>query len=336
MRDVGETRRGMGTRPFRGRGIVGLGEAGAVAIAASDQVDRFARPLQGAVRSVLSGPMQGTKNFLNGTWFGHPLHPALTDVPLGAWSAALIFDALTATGVADLDRAARASIAVGAAGAVGAALTGLADWADTGKEQRRVGLVHAALNSAALGLQVASLIGRGRGRPGAKVLSLVAFATASSAAYLGGQLVYRLGTQVDRTAWTRGLRTFTPAMEVGDLPSEQPFRKEVDGVPVLLVNHQERIYAMEDTCGHAGCALSGGRLEGDAIACPCHGSTYRLADGAVLRGPSPFPQRMFDVRVEAGLISLRRRPQGAAQRPPSTGPTIRPPSGPTHDQAMHP
>lgn len=320
MQDNRRTRRPVGARPPRGHWIVRLGEAGAAAISGSDQVDDVARPLQQAVRRALSGPMRGAKDFLNGTWLGHPLHPVLTDIPLGAWSAAFVFDALTVTGLADLDKAARASVAVGAVGAVGAALTGLADWTDTGKEQRRVGLVHAALNSAALGLQIASLIGRGRGMPGARVLSLLGLATASSAAYLGGQLVYRLGTQVDRTAWKTGLRTFTPAMEAKDLPSERPVRQEVDGVPVLLVDHQHRIYALEDTCGHAGCPLSGGRIEGDAIVCPCHGSTYRLADGAVLRGPSPFPQPTFDVRVDAGLISLRRRPLGAvpAHRLPST------------------
>lgn len=334
MRDERITGRRGGSLPLRGQGFVRLGEAGAAAISGSDRVDSVARPVQQAVRRAFAaGPMRGAKDFLNGTWLGHPLHPVLTDIPLGAWSAALVFDALTAAGVANLDRAARASVAFGAVGAVGAALTGLADWTDTGKEQRRIGLVHAGLNSAALGLQVVSLIGRGRGRPGAKVLSLVAFATASTAAYLGGQLVYRLGTQVDRTAWKTGLRTFTRAMEEKELSSERPVRKEVGGVPVLLVNHREQIYAMEDTCGHAGCPLSGGRLEGEAIVCPCHGSTYRLADGAVLRGPSPFPQPTFDVRVDDGWISLRRRPQGAtaAHRLHPTREAAQPPPRPPHE-----
>ena len=34
------------------------------------------------------------KNFLHGTWIGHPLHVILTDVPIGAWTTAIIFDAL--------------------------------------------------------------------------------------------------------------------------------------------------------------------------------------------------------------------------------------------------
>src|SRR5438045_4184420 len=36
--------------------------------------------------------MQHVRNFLHGTWLGHPLHPAITDVPLGAWTTAAVFD----------------------------------------------------------------------------------------------------------------------------------------------------------------------------------------------------------------------------------------------------
>lgn len=295
-------------RPI-GRRVAGLGVKEIGAITAEDRIDKIARPLQGKVRQLLSLPAgRVAKDLLNGTWLGHPLHPVLTDLPLGTWTAAVAFDAATATGRTNLDRGARASLVVGIAGAVGAALTGLADWSDTNKQQRRIGLVHGTLNTAALLLQIGSVIGRGRGWRGAKALSLMGLATSMSAAYLGGNLVYRLGTQVDRTAWTGGLRHFTPAMADADLPSEKPTRTEVEGVPVMMVRHQGEVYAMEDTCGHAGCPLSDGNLEDGAIVCACHGSTYRLMDGAVLHGPSPFAQPTFDVRVENGRISLRRRP----------------------------
>ena len=77
---------------------------------------------------------------------------------------------------------------------------------------------------------------------------------------------------------------------------------------MLLVRHDGAVFAMEDTCGHAGCPLSSGRLDGSTIVCPCHGSTYRLEDGAVIHGPSPFPQPTFEVRLRDGRIHLRRRP----------------------------
>jgi len=75
-----------------------------------------------------SSSAQKIRNFLNGTWLGEPLHVVLTDLPIGAWTVAIVFDAL------DLIRkrrefspAADTSLAVGLLGAVGAAFTGITD-----------------------------------------------------------------------------------------------------------------------------------------------------------------------------------------------------------------
>src|SRR5438552_12744066 len=81
------------------------------------------------------------KNWLNGVWLGHPVHPALTDVPIGAWVTGALLDVVDAQGAAD------AAMTVGVLASVPTALAGLADWADAGDEPRRVGFVHAALNS---------------------------------------------------------------------------------------------------------------------------------------------------------------------------------------------
>src|SRR5712691_7367073 len=68
---------------------------------------------------------QKVKNFLHGTWLGHPLHVILTDVPIGAWTAALVFDLLAVSSDRkEFDHAADTSIAVGLIGAAGAAVTG--------------------------------------------------------------------------------------------------------------------------------------------------------------------------------------------------------------------
>src|SRR3954451_24560685 len=90
---------------------------------------------------------QKARNFLNGTWLGEPLHVVLTDVPIGAWTVTIIFDAL------DLIRkrrkfslAADTSLAVGLLGAAGAAFTGITDWSDVDPPARRLGLIHGLLN----------------------------------------------------------------------------------------------------------------------------------------------------------------------------------------------
>src|SRR5437660_545283 len=81
------------------------------------------------------------KNWLNGVWLGHPLHPALTDVALGAWWTGSFLD------LVGVKRTADAAITLGVLSVVPTALSGAADWADTSDEQRRTGLVHALLNS---------------------------------------------------------------------------------------------------------------------------------------------------------------------------------------------
>lgn len=286
----------------------GFAQRSVLALGKSDRLDTIGGWIQRRLSQLLAGRAgQTAKDALNGKWLEHPLHPALTDVPIGAWTTAAVCDAITATGMCNLDRPARTALAVGTIGAVGAALPGVADWADTGGEQRRIGLAHAGLNVAALVLQLGSLIARRRGARGAKMLSALGYGTALTAAYLGGDLVYRQGVQVDRNAWSGGAKRFTPAMAEADLRPETPTRVEVDGAPIMLVHHEGEILALHDVCGHAGCALSQGHVADGAIVCPCHGSTYRLRDGAVIHGPSPYPQPSYDVRVERGHIEVRLR-----------------------------
>jgi len=288
-----------------------LGDRSLRSIAGSDRVDAVARALQKPLKRLLARPLgKRIKDLLNGTWLGHPLHPAVTDIPLGSWAVAAALDFATIAGWDDLDRAAGAAQKVGIAGAALSALSGFADWSDTGRGQRRVGLVHAGLNVVALGLVVASVCSRGRRPRIARALSLAGFGTAAASGWLGGALVFGMGTQVDRNAESRKLKEFTHAMADAELPPERPTRVVVRGIPILLVRKGTRIFALHDVCSHAGCPLSTGRLEGDAIVCPCHGSTFRLHDGRVLHGPSPYRQPTFEARVVDGDIEVRSQTAG--------------------------
>src|SRR5467141_3673815 len=113
------------------------------------------RPLDERLQKLLDEALYGggrpgaqkVRNFLNGTWLGEPLHVVLTDLPVGAWTAAMVFDLLDLI----LDRqefasAADTSIGIGLAGAAGAAVTGITDWFDVDPPARRLGLVHGLLN----------------------------------------------------------------------------------------------------------------------------------------------------------------------------------------------
>src|SRR5919112_1221291 len=93
------------------------------AIDQQDALDQASETIQPLVTNAFksAGPAgREVKNFLHGTWLGHPLHPVLTDVPIGAWTAALALDA-AAQGDPGMRRAATLAMGVGLAGAVGAA-----------------------------------------------------------------------------------------------------------------------------------------------------------------------------------------------------------------------
>lgn len=172
-------------------------------------LDAVADRLQRGLRTLFAGQRgRRAKDLLSGAWMGHPLHPAITDVPIGAWTTAGIFDLLTALRMARLDKAAQAAILVGIFGAVGAAASGMADWSDTRDEQRRVGLVHAGLNSLALMMYVGSLRRR-RLRNGGRMLAFMGLATSMTSAYLGGHLVYALATKVEIPSEEERLRRTT-------------------------------------------------------------------------------------------------------------------------------
>ena len=73
-------------------------------------------------------------SILSGTWIGHPLHPILTDLPIGSWTSAFVLDLV---GGRRSRKAAQSLVGLGVLAAVPTALTGLADWADTGGGTRR-------------------------------------------------------------------------------------------------------------------------------------------------------------------------------------------------------
>src|ERR1051326_1546196 len=90
------------------------------------------------------------KDALHGVWLGHPLHPALTDIPLGSWSASLILDVLSLGGNRALRKGADATLSIGIIGALASGLAGLADWQETYGRERRIGLLHGLLNGTGL------------------------------------------------------------------------------------------------------------------------------------------------------------------------------------------
>jgi uncharacterized membrane protein len=154
--------------------------------------------------------------------YGHPLHPMLVPVPIGAWIAALLLDvgshAVGAASADGLALAARWLVGLGLAGALAAASVGLLDLVAIPPRTRamRIGLFHLTANLSATAIFAASLAARwgADGPVGYGVLTLDALGVAALAVggFLGGELAYRYGVRVaDEATQAHGYTTTTTA-----------------------------------------------------------------------------------------------------------------------------
>jgi nitrite reductase/ring-hydroxylating ferredoxin subunit/uncharacterized membrane protein len=279
-------------------------------------VDRLARwaPLasaadawQSVVKKVLESAGPAVVDALHGTPLGHPLHPLLTDVPVGAWTVTAVLDALELAGKDDLAAGADASLAIGIGGAVLAATAGWADWSDADGEAKSLGLAHAGLNAVALGAYAAALLLRRNGnRETGIALGMIGYAFVSAAGYLGGELSFGRGVGVRQTGEPVTPPTdFVTVLDAGELAEGAMHRVEAQGVPVLLYREGETISALSAVCTHAGGPLDEGSVKDGCVTCPWHGSTFRFSDGAAVHGPAVFPVSRYEARIVQGKIQVR-------------------------------
>jgi len=246
------------------------------------------------------------RNFLHGKWLGHALHPATVEVPIGAFTTATVLDALGASGkTSRYEAGADAAVGLGLVTSTLAAASGLADWSKSDEPARRVGGLHAVFTGGASLCYLASWILRKRGNREAGVgLGIAGWLALSVGAYLGGRLVYNHKMGVDHGE-RNGPEKFTPVMPDSELPENTPHRVEAHGTGVLLVKKEGRIFAIGEKCAHLGGPLEQGKLEGNTITCPWHGSKFDIETGRVLDGPSAYSQPCFEARVVNGQIEVR-------------------------------
>jgi len=161
---------------------------------ATPAVDRAKRPI-----SPLAGP------------YGHPFHPILVTIPIGAWVASLVFDIATkvnSAGSAAFVNASYWLIGIGVIGAVLAAVFGLMDLLTIPRSTKalRIGLTHMTLNLTVVGIFIGDFFWRHASASGASaaakvqtgqlVLSAVAIGLLLISGFLGGKLAYRYGVRV--------------------------------------------------------------------------------------------------------------------------------------------
>ncbi|MFN8077547.1 MAG: Rieske (2Fe-2S) protein [Kineosporiaceae bacterium] len=293
-------------------------------------LDRAGAPLGDAVRKL----PQAALDVLHGTWLGHPLHPAVAMLPVGAFLSSAVIDVATTANAAlggddararerrdGADDASALLVAVGLAAVPLAAAAGAADWSQLRGEQKRIGLVHAAANTAATVLLAGSLVQRRRGRRSSgRALGVAGTLVSGAAAAIGGHLSYRWGAganHADGTAPEVEDR-WTSVGRLEDFADRTPVRAEVDGAPVVVVRSGGVVQALGDVCSHLSGPLHEGEVSDETVdgrptacvSCPWHGSVFSLEDGRVVHGPATSPQPAFETRVLAGEVQVRPLPAG--------------------------
>ena len=124
--------------------------------------------------------------------------------------------------------------------------------------------------------------------------------------YLGGHLTFVKAVNVNHTAWPAGPDAWTQVCAVADPADGTPRKVDAAGVPILLtaeVTPSRRSMPPALTWADRWPTANSPRLRN----LPWYGSTFRLADGDVVRGPATIPQPCYDTRVRDGHLEVRAR-----------------------------
>lgn len=259
--------------------------------------------------SALFRPIRPVKDLLNGTWLGHPLHPAATDLPIGAFLVAVILD------IGAFSTAAFWALVVGQVTFVASLVTGLADYTDTDGSARTRATIHGTVMVIGGGFTAASLVLRGGGTADGTLqtaMLVVGFLVITAGAYIGGDVAYVFGNMVNRHAF-RGAGTKWIRLDTGNvtdltaLPEASPTKMKAGINDLVVVRIGDTVHAMHSVCAHAGGPLARGIVVDGCVECPWHGSRFQLRDGRLRRGPSVYDQPAYELRAaEGGGYEVRR------------------------------
>lgn len=92
--------------------------------------------------------------------------------------------------------------------------------------------------------------------------------------------------------------------KMADIPEGEMTVFDVDGQRIAVANVGGSLHAFGDTCTHQGCSLADGELDKGTVTCPCHGSAFDVATGAVINPPATEPVPVFELRVEDGDVQV--------------------------------
>lgn len=256
------------------------------------------------------------KDLLHGTWLlRHPLHPALTDAAVGAYTVLAVLDVLyLLQGDSSLVGPSLTVLIVAQLSSLASAVSGLTDWNETHGNERRLGILHGVLMTLISLGYLGSLLLRQQGSTTTAVyLALGMWVLLVVAAHLGGEMTYGFGTGVTRHAWATITNKWqTLPVAAASLEDRAPVRASMkNGFAVMVVKMDGEIHAIAAVCTHAGGPLEKGAFVGRDkrdIQCPWHASVFSVRSGTVLHGPATMDEPTFDARVaDDGNVEVRLR-----------------------------
>ena len=281
-------------------------------------LERLARPwsrlwdgtakLMDAIYGGLGRPGKLLQDFLNGSWLGHSLHPVVVDVVVGGSTAAVLLQVLSWFGVADLRVALLWVLGMTWLAGLSAIVTGLTDFKDTanGDERHVVGL-HGFINIVATLLLLGAFLALLAEADGAAGwLLIVGYLVLSVGAFIGGHVVFKYGYMVNVNAFSKGKRAkeFTAVLPAAELAEATPTKATLGTTALVVVRRGDLVFALKESCSHAGGPLSQGKLDGYNVVCPWHGSAFRLSDGAVRHGPATTRQVAYRARINGDQVEV--------------------------------
>ena len=274
-----------------------------------DPVGETIQKAVGAFYDSLGAPGKSLKDLMHGTTvLGHPLHPAITDLPIGAWSVGVLADWLFVTTGRVPAVAGDLGLAIGVAAAIVAAMTGYTDHHETVGHGRRAATVHGLTMTVVVVIELVSMgmrLWAPDMRTGAIALATGAWLLAVVGGYVGGHLTFAMGTVVNHNAFFEGPMEFVRVGSREDFPEGEMKRVEAEGLPVVIMRREGLLHAIGAVCSHAGGPLQEGKLEGEVVTCPWHYSRFRFGDGKVVGGPATFDQPPLLVRERGGAVEVK-------------------------------
>jgi len=91
---------------------------------------------------------------------------------------------------------------------------------------------------------------------------------------------------------------FVRACALAELPAQGTFAVELNGIPLVIIQSDGEIFALQEFCTHEDVSLADGEVYDHTVECWLHGSCFDLRTGKPTGPPASKPLATYPVRVD--------------------------------------